>query len=333
MTHRPLASERRGDRDRTGNETGRREQDDINAPRCEYCGRHRAFRERRGGRAKRPSFRVAKQYGLGYLQMMVMEDMKLVEKHTKAAGLGDVTGELVHVPVQRRHERRPALRQPGLCVAGDERPGHHLGQDEGHAGRGEGRSGLQLPAASAGHPRSQRQDRRGLHREAQDRRPGGPRLQPGHPAPDGGGQAVRAGQLHQAGLPHRLHDASGRRWRPCYPARGRWAATSPRPRSCRRSWSGRGFARSSAPPRFWEATINFNILATTTKFREGNPKAYGAYLDAMQEATDVINKDKRAAAELYIRMTKDKSSVDDILKIMNASGEYNFNQRPEGICE
>ncbi|MBP1777139.1 MAG: putative periplasmic subtsrate-binding protein, partial [candidate division NC10 bacterium] len=76
--------------------------------------------------------------------------------------------------------------------------------------------------------------------------------------------------------------------------------------------------------------INFNILATTTKFREGNPKAYGAYLDAMQEATDIINKDKRAAAELYIRMTKDKSSVDDILKIMNASGEYNFNQRPEG---
>src|SRR5512146_916475 len=34
--------------------------------------------------------RVAKQYGLGYLQMMVMEDMKLVEKHAKAAGLGDV---------------------------------------------------------------------------------------------------------------------------------------------------------------------------------------------------------------------------------------------------
>jgi NitT/TauT family transport system substrate-binding protein len=50
----------------------------------------------------------------------------------------------------------------------------------------------------------------------------------------------------------------------------------------------------------------------------------------MQEATDIINQDKRAAAELYIRMTKDKSSVDEILKIMNASGEYNFNQRPEG---
>jgi NitT/TauT family transport system substrate-binding protein len=76
--------------------------------------------------------------------------------------------------------------------------------------------------------------------------------------------------------------------------------------------------------------INFNILATTTKFHAANPKAYAAYLLAMQEATDIINKDKRAAAELYIRMTKDKSSTDELLKIMNASGEYNFNQRPGG---
>ena len=76
--------------------------------------------------------------------------------------------------------------------------------------------------------------------------------------------------------------------------------------------------------------INFNILAATTKFHGANPKAYAAYLAAMQEATEIINRDKRAAAELYIRMTKDKSSVDEILKIMNASGEYNFNQRPEG---
>ena len=37
--------------------------------------------------------RAAKQYGIGYLQLMVMEDQKLVEKQAKAAGLGDVTAE------------------------------------------------------------------------------------------------------------------------------------------------------------------------------------------------------------------------------------------------
>ena len=36
------------------------------------------------------NLRAAKQYGLGYVQFMIMEDMKLVEKHAKAAGLGDI---------------------------------------------------------------------------------------------------------------------------------------------------------------------------------------------------------------------------------------------------
>src|SRR5690348_12639605 len=35
--------------------------------------------------------RAAKQYGLGYLQLVIMEDQKLIEKQAKAAGLGDVT--------------------------------------------------------------------------------------------------------------------------------------------------------------------------------------------------------------------------------------------------
>src|SRR5439155_21351449 len=41
-------------------------------------------------RAEQSELRVAKQYGLGYLQMMVLEDQKIVEKNAKAAGLGDI---------------------------------------------------------------------------------------------------------------------------------------------------------------------------------------------------------------------------------------------------
>src|SRR5260370_3359056 len=36
--------------------------------------------------------RVAKQFGIGYMQYMVMQELKLVEKHARAAGL-DVTTE------------------------------------------------------------------------------------------------------------------------------------------------------------------------------------------------------------------------------------------------
>ena len=43
--------------------------------------------------AELATLRAAKQYGLGYVQYMIMEDQKLTEKHAKAAGLGDVAVE------------------------------------------------------------------------------------------------------------------------------------------------------------------------------------------------------------------------------------------------
>src|SRR3954454_4921144 len=46
--------------------------------------------DRSSGRAARSELRIANQYGLGYLQMMVMDDQKLVEKAAAAAGLQDV---------------------------------------------------------------------------------------------------------------------------------------------------------------------------------------------------------------------------------------------------
>ncbi|HWP87285.1 MAG TPA: ABC transporter substrate-binding protein, partial [Burkholderiales bacterium] len=36
--------------------------------------------------------KITKQFGVGFLPLMVMEDQKLVEKHSKAAGLPEVKG-------------------------------------------------------------------------------------------------------------------------------------------------------------------------------------------------------------------------------------------------
>src|SRR5262249_60712460 len=44
-------------------------------------------------RAEAKTLRVAKQFGVAYMQFMVLEDQKLIEKHAKAAGLGDITVE------------------------------------------------------------------------------------------------------------------------------------------------------------------------------------------------------------------------------------------------
>jgi NitT/TauT family transport system substrate-binding protein len=61
----------------------------------------------------------------------------------------------------------------------------------------------------------------------------------------------------------------------------------------------------------------FNVIWTTSKFRNENPKLYDAFLKALDEAIAQIAKDKKAAAEAYLRISKDKDSVADILAMLN----------------
>jgi NitT/TauT family transport system substrate-binding protein len=61
----------------------------------------------------------------------------------------------------------------------------------------------------------------------------------------------------------------------------------------------------------------FNVVWTTSKFRNENPKLYDAFVKALDEAMAIINKDKKAAAEAYLRISKDKDSVADILAMLN----------------
>lgn len=57
---------------------------------------------------------------------------------------------------------------------------------------------------------------------------------------------------------------------------------------------------------------------TTKRFREGNPKAYQAFVLGLQEAVEQINKDKRAAAATYQRMTGTKEGVEEIYAMIAA---------------
>ena len=61
----------------------------------------------------------------------------------------------------------------------------------------------------------------------------------------------------------------------------------------------------------------FNLVWTTSKFRAENPRIYDAFVKALEDATRQINGDRRAAAEAYLRMSKDKDSVQDILAMLN----------------
>jgi NitT/TauT family transport system substrate-binding protein len=76
--------------------------------------------------------------------------------------------------------------------------------------------------------------------------------------------------------------------------------------------------------------VSFNIIAATAKFRADNPRLYAAFLAALEEATAMVNGDKRAAAEAYLRISKDRSPVEEIMAMMN-DPEIGFTQQPMGL--
>jgi NitT/TauT family transport system substrate-binding protein len=75
------------------------------------------------------------------------------------------------------------------------------------------------------------------------------------------------------------------------------------------------------------------VLTATSRFREANPKAFKAFFDGLREAIDIVNKDKRAAAQLYLDVTRDKgNSVDDIVKIISDK-DYEYTLKPQKVLK
>ena len=72
----------------------------------------------------------------------------------------------------------------------------------------------------------------------------------------------------------------------------------------------------------------FLVAWATGKFHDENPKTYQAFFNAYKEATDLINANKRTAAEVYVKETKDKSGVDAIEKMLN-DPEIRITMTPE----
>lgn len=72
----------------------------------------------------------------------------------------------------------------------------------------------------------------------------------------------------------------------------------------------------------------FNVLYTTQKFHDDNPKTYQAFYDALAEAAQIIKADKVAAARTYIRVEQSKLSEDFVEKIVK-DPEIDFTVVPQ----
>ena len=73
------------------------------------------------------------------------------------------------------------------------------------------------------------------------------------------------------------------------------------------------------------------VITAASRFREANPLVYRAFLDGQRQAIDIINRDKRAAAALYLDMARDsKNTVEDILRIIEDK-DYAFTLQPQKV--
>lgn len=76
----------------------------------------------------------------------------------------------------------------------------------------------------------------------------------------------------------------------------------------------------------------FTAIWAPAKFRDGNPVLYKAFIAALKEATEIVNKDKRAAAALWIEDSKSKLPLDTAAKIVSGA-QVHWTMVPENTMK
>jgi NitT/TauT family transport system substrate-binding protein len=76
----------------------------------------------------------------------------------------------------------------------------------------------------------------------------------------------------------------------------------------------------------------FNTIWTTSAFRDKNPKTYKAFLAALEEAMDFIKKDTRETALLWIKAENSKLPLDFVEKILK-DPENVFTTTPQNVMK
>lgn len=266
--------------------------------------------------AEADTLRLAQQFGLGYMQFPVMQDQKLIEKHAKAAGLGDIkiqwatfrSSDVMNDALISGSVDFVCLGIPGIITIWSKTKGTPI---EVKGATGFNVSPLMLlsrdPAIKT------LADFKDQHRIAL-------------PAIKVSMQAI----ILQMAAAKAFGDAK-------YNALDHLTVSMAHPDATAAMLGGKSevIANFSSSPfqyrqlknpaihriltstELFSEPLSFNVIAATGKFRTENPKLYGAFLAALKEATDFINADKRRAAEIYLRVTGDKAPLDETVEILN----------------
>ena len=272
--------------------------------------------------------RVAKQFGIAYMQYMVMQELKLVEKHAKASGL-DITTEWA--TFRSSDVMNDALISGSVDFVSLGIPGIITiwSKTKGTASEVKGVAGLNVsPLMLMVRDPSIKsiKDFKDNHRIAL-------------PAVKVAMQAIM------------LQMAAAKEWGDAkYNALDHLTVSMSHPDATAamlggaseitanfssapfqyRQMKNPGIRRILTSTELFDEPLSFNLIAATAKFRSENPKLYAAFSAALKEATDLINADKRKGAEIYLKATGDKTPVDDMMDVL-ADPAIIYNTKLGGI--
>jgi NitT/TauT family transport system substrate-binding protein len=264
---------------------------------------------------------VARGFGLGFLQLMMLEDRKLIEKHAKAAGV-DVT---VEWPTLRSSDvmfdgllsgtvHIASLGVPGLATIWE--------KTRGTAQEIKGLSGYNVVPWSLNTSEPDVKSVRDLVNSK------------GKIAVPGVKVSIQARMLQMAAIKEwgkenfdRLDSLTVSMTNPDGAAA--FASGSKEitthftgPPFVQRELKVPGVRTLTTSTEIVGGDVSFIVLGMPTKFYQDNPKLVKAFMDALEEATDIINRDKKAAAAEYIRLSRDTSDPAEILDILERNAKF-----------
>jgi NitT/TauT family transport system substrate-binding protein len=277
-------------------------------------------------RAETAVIRGGMQYGFSYLQLILMQDQHLIEKHAKDAGLGDVTVEWLTLS-------GPAPLTDALLSGSIDFAAMGLPNMITLWAKTRGTLDVRAVSGMNAHPlflvtRSPR-----LH-ALKDY---GPDDRIALPSVKISMQAIAleiaAGQLYGPAEWARLDPLTVSMAHPDAAAALLAGGTDIESHFSSPPFQARELAQPGVHRVFssYDAIGPHSVSAITmtARFHDQNPKAIAAILGALEDATQWIRRDKRFAAEAYIRVTQDKTPVDALVAMID-DPDIDFTRRPQG---
>jgi NitT/TauT family transport system substrate-binding protein len=279
-------------------------------------------------RAETDTLRVAKQFGISYLPITVMEERKLIEKHAKAAGLGDLKVEWSRLSAGA--PMNDALISGSLDMASG-----GVGPLVTIWARTKGNLNVKGVASINSMP---------LYLNTIN-----PAVKTIKDFTDSDRIALPAVKvsIQAVTLQMAAEKLLGK-----HDALDRLTVSMSHPDGMAAMMSGKSEITahfSSAPFQYQQledsrvrrvlssyevlgGPATFNSIWTTSAFREKNPKTYKAFLAALEEAMTIINGNKKEVAALWVKAENSKLPLDFVEKILN-DPENVFTTTPQNVMK